>query len=80
MIDSVYKGIVKGDVVVLEKGKSIPEGTKVIVIPDWEMKKKPDFESDPFLTVDEWIPPIISELPGDFAHQHDHYLYGTEKR
>jgi len=72
MIDSVYKGIVKGDVVVLEKGKSIPEGTKVIVIPDWKMKKKPDFESDPFLTLNEWLPPIITELPGDFAHQHDY--------
>jgi len=80
MIDSVYKGIVKGDVVVLEERKSISEGTKVIIIPERKMKKKPDFESDPFLIVDEWAPPVITELPGDFAHQHDHYLYGTEKR
>ncbi len=74
-----YKGIVTGNVVVLEDGNSIPEGTKVIVIPEREIEKKPDFESDPFLTVDEWAPLIINELPGDLAHQHDHYLYGTEK-
>jgi len=42
--------------------------------------KMPDYEADPFLHVDEWVPDMGENLPEDLAEEHDHYLYGTPKR
>lgn len=41
---------------------------------------EPDFDADPFLEVDKWAPETPEETPTDLAHQHDHYLYGIEKK
>jgi len=34
----------------------------------------------PFLQVDKWAPETPEETPTNLAHQHDHYLYGIEKK
>ncbi len=75
-----YKGIVKGNVVILEKDAKLSDGTQVVVIPEKELERKIDFDADPFLHVDEWLPFPPEDAPKDLAHQHDHYLYGIEKQ
>ena len=50
---------------------SVPEELKVA---------QPDFDADPFLQVDKWAPETPEETQTDLAHQHDHYLYGIEKK
>ncbi len=75
----VYKGIVKGSVVILEENVKPLDGIRVKVIPMEETEIEPDFNADPFLNVDEWAPLLIEDAPRDLAHQHDFYLYGKEK-
>ena len=75
----IARGTVKGNRVILEEGVTILEGMKVVVMPMSEVKE-PDFDADPFLRVDEWAPEPPEETPTDLAYQHDHYLYGIEKR
>lgn len=75
-----YRGIVRGNMVILKKRAKLPDGIRVIVIPEEEMEKESDFAADPFLYVDEWAPASPEDAPKDLAHQHDYYLYGTEKR
>ncbi|MFB0533698.1 MAG: hypothetical protein ACETWR_01825 [Anaerolineae bacterium] len=51
MTSAGYKGIVKGNVVVLQE---------------------PDWEADPFLRVDEWLPDLPwEEVPPDLSVRHD---------
>jgi hypothetical protein len=57
---------------------SLPEEMKVVT-PVAE-REEPDFDADPFLQVDKWAPETPEETPADLAHQHDHYLYGIEKK
>ena len=75
----IARGTVKGNRVILEEGVTILEGMKAVVMPMSEVKE-PDFDADPFLRVDEWAPEPPEETPTDLAYQHDHYLYGIEKR
>ena len=76
----LYSGVVKGNVVVLKSRTKLPDGMRVIVTPEEKHKIEPNFEADPFLQVDEWAPLTPEDTPGDLAHQHDHFLYGTEKK
>ncbi|MBS1259535.1 MAG: hypothetical protein MAG551_02607 [Candidatus Scalindua arabica] len=75
-----YKGVVKGNVVVLEKDAKIDDGMRVVVIPEKEMGKVIDFDADPFLNIDDWLPSSPDNTPRDLANQHNHYLYGIEKK
>ncbi|MEW6447266.1 MAG: hypothetical protein AB1426_04140 [Bacillota bacterium] len=74
-----YRGIVKGNVVVLEEGVRLPDGLLVFVEPV-RGDRRPDFGKDPFLSVDEWAPESPDDAPVDLAHRHDRYLYGADKR
>lgn len=69
---------------VLKKGVQyrvkLNDGMQVVVIPEEKMKREPDFDTGPFLYVDEWAPFPPKDAPEDLAHQHDYYLYGKEKR
>ena len=76
---TIARGTIKGDTVILEEGVTMPEGMKVVVMPMSEVKE-PDFDADPFLRVDEWAPEPPEGTPTDLAYQHDHYLYGSEKK
>ena len=75
-----YKGIVKGNIVILKEDLTLTDGMRVIVTPEEEVEVEPNFEADPFLYVEEWAPISPEETPRDLAHQHDHYLYGMEKK
>ena len=75
-----YKGIVKDNVVILKEGAKLSDGMRVIVTPQEEVETEPNFDADPFLCVDEWAPVCPEDAPRDLAHQHDHYLYGIEKK
>ena len=75
-----YKGIVKGNVVILEEDVKLIDGVQVVVIPEKEIEKEIDFDADPFLNVDDWLPFPPEDAPNDLAHQHNHYLYGIEKQ
>lgn len=75
-----YKGIVKGNVVILKEGAKLSDGMRVIVTPEEEVETEPNFDADPFLDVHEWAPVSPEDAPRDLAHQHNHYLYGIEKK
>jgi hypothetical protein len=69
-----YTGTVKGGVVELEAGASLPDGTVVRVEP------VPRAASP---TLSERLKPVIGiakGLPEDLAENHDHYLHGRPKR
>ncbi len=74
-----YKGVVKGNMVILDKEYKLSDGMRVIVIPEEKQRDKPNFNADPFVHVDKWAPAINESIPADLAHQHDYYLYGTDK-
>ena len=70
----VYRGHVKGGVVVLDPDIRLPEGTEVRV----EL-----IQPSPRKTLAEQLGDLIGsvpDLPPDMAEQHDHYLHGTPKR
>jgi hypothetical protein len=70
----VYRGHVKGGVVVLEPAVQLPEGIEVKVEPiDTQTKK----------TLAEQLGDLVgsvTDLPTDMARQHDHYLHGAPKQ
>lgn len=68
-------GQVKNGVVVLEAGKSLPEGTRVRVEALDGSAAKASL-ADSLL---EWAGKGTS-LPEDLAHNHDHYLHGQPKK
>ena len=70
----VYRGYVKGGVVVLDPKVEIPEGTEVKVEPVPAPTRR---------TLAEQLGDLIGsvpDLPADMAQQHDHYLHGAPKR
>ena len=70
-----YKGIVKGNVVILQEEIPWPDGTPVVVISTEAMEQEPDWEADPFLRVDEWG---VNTGIADLAERHDYYAYGID--
>ena len=75
----VYRGHVKGGVVVFEKGEALPEGTEVRIEPVAPAESSPAERrtlAEQFADVIGTVP----ELPADMAAQHDHYLHGAPKR
>jgi hypothetical protein len=70
----VYRGYVKGGVVVLDPKVELPEGIEVRVEPVPSPARK---------TLAEQLGDLIGsvpDLPPDMAEQHDHYLHGAPKR
>ena len=80
----VYRGHVKGGVVVLEPSAVLPEGVEVRV----EIVVAPAQDEGPLLdehgeTLGKKLMKYAGRavgLPEDAAISHDHYLYGTPKR
>ena len=78
----VYRGYIKGGVVVLESPNALPEGAEVRV------EIVPAETEGPLLdehgqTLGQKLMKYAGRavgLPGDAALQHDHYLYGTPKQ
>ncbi|MGO8690699.1 MAG: hypothetical protein ACLQLG_13840 [Thermoguttaceae bacterium] len=70
----VYRGYVKGGVVVLDPKVELPEGIEVKIEP---------VPPSPRKTLAEQLGDLIGsvpDLPADMARQHDHYLHGAPKR
>ena len=75
----VYRGMVKGGVVVFVEGVGLPEGTEVLIQPAAPAEVSPaegGTLAEQFADVIGTVP----ELPPDMAVQHDHYLHGAPKR
>jgi hypothetical protein len=70
----IYRGHVKGGVVVFDADPRLPEGIEVTVEP---------IASSPGKTLAEQLGDLVGsvhDLPSDMAQQHDHYLHGAPKR
>jgi hypothetical protein len=73
-------GTVLNGVVVLDNGPNLPEGTKVRVAPEPTSAKPEGEEPKGTLAFLLKYAGTVSDLPADFAEQHDHYIHGTPKR
>jgi hypothetical protein len=70
----VYRGHVKGGMVVLDPEVQLPEGIEVQVEPIVPSPRK---------TLADQLGDLVGsvpDLPTDMARQHDHYLHGAPKR
>jgi hypothetical protein len=67
---TVRDAVVKGGQLVLEAPLSLPDGTRVKV-------RLESADTDPLLFLAEHA--VDTEIT-DRAEQHDHYVYGTQKR
>lgn len=77
----IYRGIVKNGVVVFEGDVVPPDGSEVSVRPRNGRLRTPKHTKTK--TAYERLKPFIgkvTDLPADFAENHDHYLYGVSKR
>lgn len=70
----LLEGTVTGGVVVLDEGRTLPEGTRVEVV------VKP--AAKPVTTLGSLLElaGTVDDLPADMARNHDHYLHGAPKR
>jgi hypothetical protein len=69
------EGTVLNGVIVLDKGKNLPEGTRVEI-----NVKEVHIAASPLGEVLLRHAGKAVDLPEDMAEQHDHYLHGTPKR
>ena len=82
------EGVVKGGVIVLNDGTPLAEGTKVqvVVVPETPQTKSPGGDAPVDKPMSDLAKMLlkhagtITDLPEDFADQHDHYIHGTPKR
>lgn len=70
-----FTGTIENGVVKLPSGLGLPDGTQVRVEPI----TKPTPRNELTRRLAE-IAGKVSNLPADFAAEHDHYLHGTAKR
>ena len=78
----VYRGRVKGGIVVLESAHALPEGTEVRVEVVTAEGDRPLLDENG-QTLGEKLMKYAGKavgLPEDAALNHDHYLYGAPKR
>lgn len=71
----LYRGVVQGNVIVLEKNVKLPNGLQVLIEVAKSDTGTANYAQDPFLNVDSWLPPCSDNLPQDLASRHDYYLY-----
>jgi hypothetical protein len=67
------EGTVKNGVVVVDSAELPPNGTRVRVVVD-------EANTKPTLAGLLKYAGVLSDMPADFAQQHDHYVHGTAKR
>jgi hypothetical protein len=78
----VYRGTIKGGVVVLPADVTLPEGTEVLVaLPDQRVEPAAGAAIWEKLTeLGRWAETLPSDLPPDLAANHDHHLHGLPRR
>ena len=78
-----FTGTVHQGVVVLDPPASLPEGQAVKIIVEAPLAVEASSDKAPTDTVGQRLMKFagtIEGLPADFALNHDHYLFGAEKR
>ena len=76
-----YRGRIKNGVVVFDEQVSLPEGAEVEVIPRKTLRESERVNEGPTLyeQLKDFVG-IFSDLPPDFAENHDHYIHGCPKK
>ena len=74
----VYKGTVKGGVVVLESDSALAEGTEVLVQP--VARSAADAGQPTIWQKLQKYSGVVQGLPSDMARNHDHYIHGRRKK
>ena len=73
----VLAGTIRNGTIVLDQPAPLLEGTRVeVVVKEATAAKQPRSLRDVLLQ----SAGCLSELPADFAEQHDHYIHGAPKR
>ena len=73
----VLEGTIRNGTIVLDQPTSLPEGARVqVVVKEQATAEQPQTLREVLLE----SAGCLSDLPADFAEQHDHYLHGTPKR
>jgi hypothetical protein len=75
-----YQGTVVNGAIVLDGGLALPEGAKVVIA---VAEESPSGCSEASPTLRDTLMKFagcMTDLPNDFADQHDHYVHGTPKR
>ena len=75
----LLEGTIRNGTIVLDQPPEIPEGARV----DVDVKEKSEQTTEQGQTLRELLLTFagcLSDLPADFAEQHDHYIHGTPKR
>jgi hypothetical protein len=67
------QGTVRNGLIVLDSAEPLPEGARLRVILETA-------EPKPTLSGLLKYAGLLSDMPADFAEQHDHYIHGTPKR
>jgi hypothetical protein len=70
-----FEGTVINGTIVLDDGETLPEGARVEVV-----CKPIDDEPKTLRELLMKYAGCMTDLPADFAEQHDHYIHGTPKR
>ncbi len=76
----IYRGHVKEGTIILDEDISLPDGTPVTIQP---VEPPAGAQQPEVPTLYERFQNVIGKatgLPGDSAHQHDHYIHGTPKQ
>jgi hypothetical protein len=76
----IYRGHVKDGTIVLDEDVSLPDGTPVTIQP---VEPADMAQQSEIPTLYERFHNVIgkaTDLPTDFADQHDHYIHGTPKQ
>ena len=76
----IYRGHVKNGMVVLDDDIQLPDGTQVNVEPVETTTSPVEAEIPTLYERLKDIVGIATDLPEDFAAQHDHYIHGARKR
>ena len=74
-----FRGTVHNGKVILDQGATLPEGTRVEVVPSARVRskaKRATPKEDPVYRLSELA---VDTGISDLAEQHDHYVYGTPK-
>ena len=71
-------GTIRNGTIVLDQPLPIPEGTRVVV--DVTKISEPESDQQPTLLRLLELTGVMTDLPADFAAEHDHYIHGTTRR
>lgn len=76
-----YRGRIKNGVVVFDEAVSLPEGTEVEVVLPQPNEGASQQKGTPTLYEQlKDVIGVITDLPPDFAENHDHYIHGCPKK